>query len=65
MITYTLAYYDGEERPIRLNSIFSNIESVKGFISDAQLHPDYLMVTEWEGEEILEQINATYYYDNQ
>jgi len=69
MITYTLAYYEGEERDVKLNSIFTNIESVKQFISDSNLHPEYLIVTEWDDEwdddSISQQINATYYYDNQ
>jgi hypothetical protein len=64
MITYTLVYYEGEEREVKLNSIFSNIESVMGFISDSQLHPDYLMVTEWDGDEILVQTHASYYYND-
>jgi hypothetical protein len=64
MITYTLCYYEGEERDVKLNSLFSNIESVKGFIADSKLHPDYLMVTEWEDDEILVQTHASYYYNN-
>lgn len=65
MITYTLSYYEGEEREVKLNSVFSTLESVIEFIKDSKLHPDYLMVTEWDGEDILEQINATHYYNNQ
>lgn len=65
MTCYTLKYYEGEEREVKLNTIFSNIESVKEFIRDSNLHPEYMMVTEWDDDEISQQINATYYYDNQ
>lgn len=66
MTTYTLSYYDGEERSVKLNRIFRSIESIKEFIHDSYLHPSYLMVTEWDDEydddEIINQVNATYYY---
>lgn len=65
MITYTLNYYEGEERDVKLRTIFSNIESVKEFIKTSNLHPEYMIVTEWDDDEIIEQINATHYYNNQ
>ena len=60
---YTLSYYEGEERDVSLNTDkqFADVRTAMQFISDSSLHPDYILVTEWDGEDILSQYCALYY----
>lgn len=64
MLTYTINYYEGEEREVNVKDVvFSSPDECLQFIYDNGLHPDYMCITEHDGEEYVDTLSALYYID--